>query len=569
MTRSILKELRGGLLDRKWITWGLALLLIAISVGLAWQRERAQIADQSREISVQARILGGSAAGALAFDDAVAIREYITALQRDQGVLAAGIYGADGRLVAGYSKDDRPVPARVSPHPATIGGNQLTVVEPVEQGGLELGSVYLRSSVEPLTERLTRYAAIGIVVLMAALLIAVLGASNAAAKAANRQLQEQIVARERAEQALRQAQKMEALGQLIGGVAHDFNNLLMAASSGLELMDRAKEPDKRARLKEGVRDALDHGARLTQHLLAFARRTPLQTEIVQISTRIDKLAHLLDRALREDISVKFDIAENLWPIEVDLAQFDIAMLNVGLNARDAMPNGGQVCITAFNQPGGLDGKDAVQIVVEDEGEGMPAEAVEKAFEPFFTTKDVGQGTGLGLSQVYGFCHAAGGTVSIASVPGIGTRVAMLFPRARLPKPVLHDGAAGPPVSLHGLKVLLVEDDPALNDLVSQMLQELGSRVTKVSSAASALLAATGEDVDLVLSDMVMPGDLDGLELARRLRERNRDLPVVLMTGYSSAAGLAADEGFTVLHKPFDFDKLTARLSEAMEPARRG
>jgi signal transduction histidine kinase/CheY-like chemotaxis protein len=569
MTRSILKELRGGLLDRKWITWGLALLLIAISVGLAWQRERAQIADQSREISVQARILGGSAAGALAFDDAVAIREYITALQRDQGVLAAGIYGADGRLVAGYSKDDRPVPARVSLHPATIGGNQLTVVEPVEQGGLELGSVYLRSSVEPLTERLTRYAAIGIVVLMAALLIAVLGASNAAAKAANRQLQEQIVARERAEQALRQAQKMEALGQLIGGVAHDFNNLLMAASSGLELMDRAKEPDKRARLKEGVRDALDHGARLTQHLLAFARRTPLQTEIVQISTRIDKLAHLLDRALREDISVKFDIAENLWPIEVDLAQFDIAMLNVGLNARDAMPNGGQVCITAFNQPGGLDGKDAVQIVVEDEGEGMPAEAVEKAFEPFFTTKDVGQGTGLGLSQVYGFCHAAGGTVSIASVPGIGTRVAMLFPRARLPKPVLHDGAAGPPVSLHGLKVLLVEDDPALNDLVSQMLQELGSRVTKVSSAASALLAATGEDVDLVLSDMVMPGDLDGLELARRLRERNRDLPVVLMTGYSSAAGLAADEGFTVLHKPFDFDKLTARLSEAMEPARRG
>jgi signal transduction histidine kinase/CheY-like chemotaxis protein len=567
-TRSILKEMRGGLLDRKWITWGLALLLIAISVGLALQRERAQIADQSREVTVQARIVGGSAAGALAFDDAVTVREYVTALQHDQGVLGAGIYGADGRLVAGFSKDDTPVPQQVSVHPAVIEGNQLTVVEPVTEGGIVLGSVYLRNSVEPLTERIARYAAIGIVVLMAALLIAVLGASNAAAKAANRQLQEEIVARERAEQALRQAQKMEALGQLIGGVAHDFNNLLMAASSGLELMDRAKDADKRERLKEGVRDALDHGARLTQHLLAFARRTPLQTEIVQIADRIDKLAHLLDRALREDISVKFDIAEDLWPIEVDVAQFDIAMLNIGLNARDAMPNGGQVCITAFNQPGGLGGGDAVQITIEDEGEGMSPEAVEKAFEPFFTTKDVGQGTGLGLSQVYGFCHAAGGTVSIASMPGVGTRLAMLFPRSTIPDAVQGDGASAGRISFNGLRVLLVEDDPALNDLVSQMLQELGSRVTKVSSASSALLAATGEQVDLVLSDMVMPGDLDGLELARRLRERHDDLPVVLMTGYSAAAGLAADEGFTVLHKPFDFDKLTARLSEAIEPARR-
>jgi signal transduction histidine kinase/CheY-like chemotaxis protein len=564
MSRATLLRVREEFLDRKWITWGLALLLVAISVGLAWQREQTQIANQSREVSVQARILGGSAAGALAFDDAQTVREYVNALQRDQSILAAGIYGTDGRLVAGFSKDDTQVPSQADARAPSIDGRQLTVIETVEEGGIELGTVYLRTSVEPLVERLSRYAAIGIVVLMAALLIAVLGASNAAAKAANRQLQEEIVARERAEQALRQAQKMEALGQLIGGVAHDFNNLLMAASSGLELMDRAKEQERRERLKEGVRDALEHGARLTQHLLAFARRTPLQTEVVQISTRIDKLAHLLDRALREDISVKFDIADDLWPIEVDLSQFDIALLNVALNARDAMPNGGQVCITAENRPGGLDGADAVQVTIEDQGEGMTAEAVEKAFEPFFTTKDVGQGTGLGLSQVYGFCHAAGGSVSIASVPGVGTRVAMLFPRSRLPDPVAANGAERhAPDALRGLRVLLVEDDPALNDLVCQMLQELGSQVTKASSGASALLAATGEDVDLVLSDMVMPGDMDGLELARRLRERDAEMPVVLMTGYSAAAGLAADEGFTVLHKPFDFDRLTVRISEAM------
>jgi CheY-like chemotaxis protein len=330
-------------------------------------------------------------------------------------------------------------------------------------------------------------------------------------------------------------------------------------------MDRAREPERRERLKLGVREALDHGARLTQHLLAFARRTPLQKEVVVIGNRIDKLAQLLDRALREDISVKFDIAGDLWPIEVDVSQFDIAMLNIALNSRDAMPNGGQVRITAHNRPGALEGEDAVEIGIEDQGEGIPAEAIEKAFEPFFTTKDVGQGTGLGLSQVYGFAHAAGGSVSISSEPGQGTRVAMLFPRSRFPDAIYRHGTRpSSPVPVLGLRVLLVEDDPALNDLVSQMLQELGSIVTRATSAASALKASPDAKIDLVLSDMVMPGDMDGLDLARELRKRNGAVPVVLMTGYSTAAGLATDEGFTVLRKPFDFETLTARLSEAVE-----
>jgi len=561
----VVQRVSGGLIHRRWITWAIAALLIGLSVGLAWQREQAQVVDQSREVTVQARILGGSAAGALAFDDTVAITEYVNALKLDQGILAGGIYSSDGELVAGFSKDETPLPAQVRKHPAEIEGLQLTVVEPVLEGSLELGNVYLRTSVEPLTERISRYAAIGVIVLMAALLIVILGASNAAAAEANRKLKEESDARERAEAALRQAQKMEALGQLIGGVAHDFNNLLMAASSGLELMDRAKEPERRERLKAGVREALDHGARLTQHLLAFARRAPLQKEVVVISNRIDKLAQLLDRALREDISVRFDIAADLWPIEVDLSQFDIAILNIALNSRDAMPNGGEVCITAHNRPGGLEGEDAVEIAIEDQGEGIAPDVIEKAFEPFFTTKDVGQGTGLGLSQVYGFAHAAGGTVKIASKPGAGTRVMLLFPRSRFPDAIYRNGTRpSSPAPVMGLKVLLVEDDPALNDLVSQMLQELGSEVTRANSAASALRAIGDKPVDLVLSDMVMPGDMDGLDLARQLRKRDADVPIVLMTGYSTAAGLAAEEGFSVLRKPFDFDTLTARLSEATD-----
>jgi signal transduction histidine kinase len=555
----------GGLLNRRWIAWLLGAVLIALSLGLAWQRDQSQVAEQSRQVSVQARILGSSAAGALAFDDTETLSEYINALKLDQSIFAAGIYSADGPMVAGFSKDKIPLPEQVGSHAPEIQGLQMTVVEPITEGSLPLGNVYLRTSVEPVTERLMRYAGIGLIVLMAALLIVILGASYSAASAMNRQLKAEIDARERVEAALRQAQKMEALGQLIGGVAHDFNNLLMAASSGLELMDRAKDAARRDKLKEGVRDALEHGARLTQHLLAFARRTPLQKEVVIIANRIDKLAQLLDRALREDITVSFDFADDLWPIEVDLSQFDIAILNIALNSRDAMPGGGQVRLTAHNLPGGLEGADAVEIGVEDKGEGIPPEAIEKAFEPFFTTKDVGKGTGLGLSQVYGFTRAAGGIVSISGAPGAGTRVAMRFPRSRFPDAVYRTGTRpNSPEPVLGLRVLLVEDDPTLNDLVSQMLQELGSVVVRANSAANALDAVTQVQIDLVLSDMVMPGDMDGLDLARELRRRYPEMPVVLMTGYSTAAGLATDEGFGLLHKPFDFDALTAGLSEAIE-----
>jgi signal transduction histidine kinase len=552
------------LLEQRWITAALAVLLLVTSLLLGWQWERRETAEQVRQVSVQAQILAGSVAGALAFDDAETASEYLSALRLDKDVQAAAVYDENGRFFSGLAAPGETLPETVVPHGPEVIGNKVVVAAPVAQGNLKLGSVYLSTLIEPLSARLWRYAAIGLILLVAAALIALLGSASAAAAAANRELQQQILAREQAEAALRQAQKMEALGQLTGGVAHDFNNLLMAASSGLELLQRAKDDARRDKLAAGIRDALDRGAQITQHLLAFSRRSPLHSEMLEVGQHVDKLASLLDHSLHESVSVGFSIAGDLWPIEVDVSQFDVAILNLAVNAKDAMPRGGRVRITAANRPGGLDGSDAVEIAVEDQGGGMSPEVLEKAFEPFYTTKEVGRGTGLGLSQVYGFVRAAAGTVEIASEPGQGTRVAMLLPRGKTPPT---EEAATPPRSaadpLRVMRILLIEDDPSLNELVGQMLEEHGSHVLRAASGSEGLSLFDAHTVDAVVSDMVMPGELGGLDLARKLRERRRDFPIVLMTGYSAAAGPALDEGFPVLRKPFTMAALATSLAEAM------
>jgi signal transduction histidine kinase/CheY-like chemotaxis protein len=568
MSASVLQRARHALFEQRWITAALAVLLLATSLLLGWQMERRESADQLRQVNVQAQILAGSVAGALAFDDKATANEYLSALRLDESFRGAAIYGADGRLFAGLATPGQALPARVTVHPPEIGGRKATVVVPVIQENLNLGTVYLTKVVEPLSTRISRYAAIGFILLFAAALIALLGAASAAAAAANRELQQQVLAREKAESALRQAQKMEALGQLTGGVAHDFNNLLMAASSGLELMQRSKDADRRQRFAEGIRNALERGAQITQQLLAFSCRSPLQSEVLNVDRHIDDLANLLDHSLRENVSVRFSIAGDLWPIEIDVSQFDVAMLNLAVNAKDAMPQGGQLCITAANRPGALAGTDAVEIAVEDEGGGMGADTIERAFEPFYTTKGPGRGTGLGLSQVYGFVTAAGGTVSIVSEPGKGTKVILLVPRSHEQVDEQDQATAPPPAedALQGLRILLVEDDPNLNELVSEMLEEQGSQVLRAASGAEGLSLFDSNTVDAVVSDMVMPGAIGGLDLARQLRERREGFPVVLMTGYSAAAGSAAAEGFPVLRKPFTMAALTAGLSLALRRA---
>ena len=565
MNDNLLGRVSSALLERRIITGSLAILLLAVSLALAWQWERQESAAEMRQATAQARILAGSLSGALAFDDVQTVQEYLNALKINQRVKAAGVYGSRGRLIAGYTRQGEVLARSITQNARQIEGGELAISVPVTEGDLALGHVYLRSAIEPFSARLSRYAAIGIILILAALLIMVLGESNAAAAAANRRLQEQVAARETAEKALVQAQKMEALGQLTGGVAHDFNNLLMAASSGLALLERAQTDERRAKLRRGINEALERGARITEQLLAFSRRRPLKEEVVFLARHIANLADLLDHSLRENISVDFSIPPDVWPIKIDVAQFDIAILNLAVNAKDAMPKGGKLCISARNLEGALERGDGVEIAVEDDGAGMPPALIEQVFEPFFTTKEAGRGTGLGLSQVYGFAQAAGGRITIKSTVGQGTEVALLLPRCeQASKSSTEDREQLQNAQLAGATILMVEDDAQLNELVGDMLEEAGAKVYRAQSAAEGLRRSAEVSPDIVLSDMVMPGEMDGLDLARNLRERWPALPIVLMTGYSEQATDASTEGYPLLRKPFKMTSLVDCLARAMQ-----
>jgi signal transduction histidine kinase/CheY-like chemotaxis protein len=550
------------------VALGIALALLASSLGIAIHNEDEARASHVRAQTVQARILAGSVAGALAFDDATAARDYLEALRANPEIDAAGVYALDGRRVASFARDGRALPGRGVIAPPYFIGGDLIVTERVAQNGLSLGSVYLRASVEPWTRRMMRYSGIAAIIIMACLLVAVLGASYAQLSEVNRRLNQEAESRRAAEEALRQSQKMEAMGQLTGGVAHDFNNLLMVASSGLELMDRTTDPVRRERLRQGIRQAIDRGTKLTQQLLTFARRSPLKPEVIDLGDRLRGLHDLLERSLREDIALELSLPSGLWPVEVDGSQLDVAILNIAVNARDAMPYGGMIIVAARNVPAADEGgAERVRLTLRDSGTGMPADLIVKVFEPFFTTKGVGQGTGLGLSQVYGFVHGSGGSISIESVVGEGTTVTLLLPRShRLPAAPV-DAVAQVPKPAGG-RILIAEDDDTVADFVCDMARDLGCDPYRVSHAAAAfLLLEEGQKFDVVLSDMVMPGTMGGLDLAHKIAEKWPDLPVVLMTGYSAAAAAASEEGFELLLKPYTMKKLGDVLAAAR--AKRG
>jgi len=559
--RTSLRRFELPFLGKAWIAAVFAVVLLLLGVAIALANERAAANEQSRRATVQAEILAGSVSAALAFDDKPTAQEYVRALHASPEIEAAGIFSQDGTLFAGFATSGGPLPSHGAPQSPQVHNGRLSVAVPVVQGSLQLGTVYIRTIVEPWTRRASRYVVSGILLTLAALIIAVLGSAYSAASEAYKELQRETDARERAETALRQAQKMEAMGQLTGGVAHDFNNLLMAASSGVELLQRSDDPKRRARLVLGIKDALDRGAKLTQQLLTFARRTQVKPEVIDVGIRLSGIRDLLDRSLREDVHVEFNLDEDLWPIEVDAAQFDIAIVNVAVNARDAMPKGGEIDIEAKNLAGALDGEDAVEIRVVDHGTGMEPETVEKAFEPFFTTKGVGRGTGLGLSQVYGFARAAGGMAHIESKPGEGTTVYLVLPRCMraLTQETRRTAAKMP--DLKNEKLLVVEDDDQIADMLQQMVSELGGRAIRASTAKEGLQLFEKESPDGIISDMVMPGEWDGLELVRQVRRRKGDVPVLLMTGYSSAAAKAREEGYTLLEKPFNLEQLARGLSE--------
>ncbi|MGC2083519.1 MAG: response regulator [Bradyrhizobium sp.] len=389
---------------------------------------------------------------------------------------------------------------------------------------------------------------------------------------ANRQLRIEMEERTRIEETLRQAQKIEAIGQLTGGVAHDFNNLLMVISGGLDMLDRQTDLDRRRRLMDGMIQAAQRGASLTRQLLAFSRRQKLRPEPVDVASQIGGMRELLDRSLRGDVHVEFDFPEGLWPVEVDPGELELVILNLAVNARDAMPNGGTILVRGENLPDLRDEQiagDYVRLSVIDNGTGMSADVLARVFEPFFTTKDVGKGSGLGLAQVHGFVAQSRGTVRVKSEIGKGTSIELYLPRSRK-SPTrarhlieLNEVRTRPKKGSHG-QVLVVEDDDEVAALVSEMLAQLGYEVTRAASAAAALGAlADGRSVDLVFSDIMMPGGMNGVELAREIKRRRSDMPILLTSAYAEAAIHDAEgAGVQILPKPYHIDELAAALSAA-------
>ena len=379
----------------------------------------------------------------------------------------------------------------------------------------------------------------------------VLAESSRAVERSNQEMQarvrEALAEAEKAHQAVLQNQRLEALGQLTGGVAHDFNNLLMVVGNYAHLL-RARRPEL-ANTAEvaGIERAVDTGAKLTRQLLAFARRQPVRPEPVDLHVRLPEIAGLLKASVGSRIQLTCEVAPGTHAIQVDPAEFELALLNLAVNARDAMPEGGTLRVAASNDDGGR----MVRVEVRDSGRGIPRELLEKVFEPFFTTKPVGHGTGLGLSQVYGLARQAGGDARIDSVEGQGTTVALLLPalvdfavpRAQEPEQPLQ-AAAG------RNRLLLVEDNEELAGVTSRVLESAGYAVTLAihGDAARAVLDG-GATFDIVLSDIRMPGSTDGIALARWLREQHPQLPVVLMTGYTAELTQARALGLQVLPKP--------------------
>lgn len=393
---------------------------------------------------------------------------------------------------------------------------------------------------------------------------------------ANKQLRLEMEERARVEETLRQAQKIEAIGQLTGGVAHDFNNLLMVISGGLDMLDRQADPNRRRRLMDGMIQAAQRGASLTRQLLAFSRRQKLRPEPVDVAAQIGGMRELLDRSLRGDVHVEFDFPEQLWPVEVDPGELELVILNLAVNARDAMPNGGTIVVRGENLPDLKEGEiagDYVRLSVIDTGVGMPPDILSRVFEPFFTTKDVGKGSGLGLAQVHGFATQSRGTVRIQSEVGRGTSMELYLPRSfDVPSGERHliDITRVRPKKSNQGQILLVEDDDEVAALVSEMLGQLGYDVTRAASAAAALGAlADGRSVDVVFSDIMMPGGMNGVELAHEIKKRRSDIPILLTSGYAEASVREAESaGIEILPKPYHIDDLAAALSAAKSSLQR-
>ena len=549
------------------ILWVGALVLVLASVGLAIREEYVHRADTLQQAQAQTDVLAGGVSAALAFEDEAAMRQDLSALMRNPHVAAAGIYDARGRQLALLPRRGAdPAPARITAAGVSRRHGRDVVVQAVVEQGSRQGFVYLQTTPDDVSEFIGRHMGLVILTLLALLLLTVMTRAAARLARANLRLNEEIEARAAAEEALRQSQKLEALGQLTGGIAHDFNNLLQAMHGAFELILGKAGDEKTVRrwARNGL-DAADRGASLTRQLLAFSRQQKLEAKPLIVADTLAGMHDLLARTLGPRIELVFDLDSDRIVVVSDATQLELALMNLAVNARDAMPNGGRLTIrTRIVDLGGdavLAAARYVELQVIDTGEGMPLHVMRRAFDPFFTTKAVGKGTGLGLAQVYGVARQAGGDARIASTPGGGTTVTLLLRSAPgetatpMAEPASRVAAAPSPAAT----VLLVDDDEAVRGVVRGGLEARGYRVLAADSGEAAL-AMTGEQPQIAVIDYAMPG-MDGAQTAERLRRLMPRLPIILASGHADTAAVerALGGSATVLRKPFDI----AVLSETM------
>lgn len=393
-------------------------------------------------------------------------------------------------------------------------------------------------------------------------------------ESANTQLASQIAERERIESALRQAQRLEAVGQLTSGVAHDFNNLLMVVLGNLRQMQKVESDPRNQRRLMMMAQAAERGAQLTAQMLAFSRNQKLEPRPVDLNDTVLRMRDLLQSTMGGSVRIETCLQADLWPAMIDPTQIELVILNLAINARDAMEVGGlltvgtaNVTLAAGAGPEEPPAGEHVVISVSDNGSGMTREVLAKVFEPFFTTKEVGKGSGLGLSQVFGLAKQSGGGVRIDSAPGQGTTVNVYLPRAAAsPAHPAAEDIGEPDQALGDVKVLVVDDDSSVREVTAGLLAELGYGVIEAGSGGAALELLDREpNIDLVLLDFAMPG-MNGAEVAREARARRPGLPILFVTGYADTDALQATGEDGILRKPYVERELAAKLRAALRPA---
>lgn len=586
-----------------WIALAVAVALLVVGVALAVYSENARRAEGIDEAAVRARTLANLVSAALVSGNRQGAGDYIDAFAAEPAIEAVAVYEASGAAFAAYSRPGRQPPPPSAPALGTDWvDDRLALAVPVGEADDRLGTVYVRCITEPLVQRVTRYAGIGLLVTMAALVVAVLGAAQSelsranaelGARAgelgeANLQLHREIEEREKVEEALRQGQKMEAIGRLTGGVAHDFNNLLTVIGGNLDMIEQMASPqpgtartprvsvERLRRLVAAAQRGISRGERLTRQLLAFSRQRPLQMHTIDINGALADFAPFIQRALGEAIELHLELGRAEWLCDLDPAQFEAAVLNLALNARDAIDGSGTLTIATSRvdsmanlagRPPESPDRPCVVVSVIDTGAGMSPETLRRIFEPFYTTKPAGKGSGLGLAQVWGFVSQSGGWAGVDSTPGRGTTFRLYLPLSEAVQvdAVPDEARAETGAILGGSEaILVVEDEDDVREVAAATLRQLGYRTTVARDGHEALdLLRGGCEADLLFSDFVMPKGLNGAELAREAVQCRPGIKVLLTSGYVRQGAADGGEDFTIIEKPYRVADLAVRIRQVL------